>query len=73
MSKDEDLSSKLRPGRRVTILYPEPMINCTGSILGPEILGDGQASDRWLIQVETEEGDEVTVLSLSPDEFHLLD
>ncbi|WAL60527.1 hypothetical protein [Thermocoleostomius sinensis] len=57
-------------GTRVEILYPETMVGKIGVILGPEVLGDGQPSDRWLIQVEEEA--EATVLSLSPDEFRLL-
>jgi hypothetical protein len=58
-------------GARVEILYPDTMVGNIGVILGPEILGDGQPSDRWLIQVEEEET-EATVLSLSADEFRLL-
>lgn len=64
---------RFRIGARVEILYPDTMVGKIGIILGPEILGDGQPSDRWLIQVEAEAEEEAAVLSLAVGEFCLLD
>ncbi|MEC4818024.1 MAG: hypothetical protein SAK29_32855 [Scytonema sp. PMC 1069.18] len=56
--------------QKVLILNPAYVAGKVGVICGQEILGGGQLSGRWLIQVAYEAED--IVLSLPPCEFQSL-
>lgn len=55
-------------GTRVEIIQPDYVAGCLGIILGREEIGEGEWTDRWLIQVRAEE----MVLSLAQDEFRVI-
>jgi hypothetical protein len=58
-------SRNIQPGARVRILAPDYVVGKIGIILSQETVSSEQLSDRWVIQVESEE----IVLSLFLDEF----
>ncbi|HEY9640414.1 MAG TPA: hypothetical protein V6C57_08020 [Coleofasciculaceae cyanobacterium] len=60
-------------GAKVRILQPDYVAGKTGIVLTQEILSTGQPSDRWIVQVEHEDGEhEDIVLSLTPDDFQVI-
>lgn len=59
----------IRVGARVEILQPDYAAGRTGIIRSQEELADGQLTERWIIEILGED----VVLSLSPEEFRLLD
>jgi hypothetical protein len=59
---------KIQLGNIVVILYPEYVAGRRGVVCGREIIINEKMSDRWLIQVESEN----IVLSLNPDEFQVI-
>ncbi|WAL62107.1 hypothetical protein [Thermocoleostomius sinensis] len=61
-------SNQIRAGNRVEILQPLYVSGRIGIILAPEELVGRQPTDRWIIQVESDD----VLLSLNPTEFRLL-
>jgi hypothetical protein len=55
-------------GDRVKILQPAYVAGKVGVICDREVQSGGQPSDRWLIQIVSED----IVVSLPPDEFQVL-
>jgi hypothetical protein len=62
-------SADLPIGTRVEILEPDYVAGAIGIVLGREELIDADLTDRWLIKVVGED----IILSLSPDEFRVID
>ncbi|MFB2768229.1 hypothetical protein ACE1AT_02885 [Pelatocladus sp. BLCC-F211] len=58
---------KIKVGNVVLILYPEYVAGKTGVVCAREVIINEKMSDRWLIQVESEN----IVVSLNSDEFQL--
>ncbi|MCP6757323.1 MAG: hypothetical protein NHB32_00830 [Fischerella sp. CENA71] len=58
---------KIQVGNVVLILYPEYVAGKRGVVCAKEIIINEKMSDRWLIQVESEN----IVLSLNADEFQV--
>ncbi|MEC4818640.1 MAG: hypothetical protein SAK29_36005 [Scytonema sp. PMC 1069.18] len=50
------------------IQYPPYVAGKVGTVCDREVLCDGKPSDRWLIQVDSED----ILVSLTPQEFELL-
>lgn len=67
----------IRIGARVKILQPDYVAEQLGMVISREEIAEGQATDRWLIQVVDAEkpvdGTEAIVLSLLPQEFQVID
>lgn len=61
-------SKQIRAGNRVEILQPTYVSGRIGIILAPEELIGRQSTDRWIVQVESDE----ILLSLNPSEFRLI-
>ncbi|HEY9697405.1 MAG TPA: hypothetical protein V6D10_09085 [Trichocoleus sp.] len=57
--------SEIRIGTIVEILQPDYAAGKVGRIVAPEVLQNGQASDRWIIKVVGED----LILSLLPEDF----
>lgn len=53
---------------KVLIQYPPYVAGKVGTVCDREVLCDGKPSDRWLIQVDSED----ILVSLTPQEFELL-
>ncbi len=64
-----DEPQRLRIGSTVRILQPDDVEGVIGIVLSKEELLDGQRTDRWIIQVISED----ILLSLAPEEFEVLD
>lgn len=60
---------QLRIGSLVKILQPDDVEGVIGIVLSKEELLDGQTTNRWIIQVISED----ILLSLAPDEFEVLE
>jgi hypothetical protein len=58
----------IQVGDRVKILQPAYVAGKVGVICDREVQSGGQPSDRWLIQIVSED----IVVSLPPDEFQVL-
>ncbi len=58
----------IQVGDEVLILRPAYVAGKIGIVCGREVVSDGQPSDRWLIQVDSEN----IVISLSQDEFQVI-
>ncbi|MDM9384392.1 hypothetical protein QUB80_27350 [Chlorogloeopsis sp. ULAP01] len=55
-------------GAKVLILRPAYVAGKVGVVCGREVLSDNQPSDRWLIQVNSEN----IVVSLTPNDFQVI-
>ncbi len=64
-----DEPQRLRIGSTVRILQPDDVEGVIGIVLSKEECLDGQRTDRWIIQVISED----ILLSLAPEEFEVLD
>nr|WP_066382395.1 MULTISPECIES: hypothetical protein [unclassified Anabaena] len=62
------IPKSLKIGDRVVILSPAYVAGKFGVICGRETLADGRSSNRWLIQVETDN----IVVSLNLQEFQVI-
>lgn len=58
----------IRVGDRVQILQPAYVAGKIGVVSGREVDSEGQPSDRWLIQLISED----IMVSLTPNEFQIL-
>jgi hypothetical protein len=58
----------IQVGDQVLILQPAYVAGKVGVVCGQEVISGGQSSDRWLIQVVSED----MVVSLTRDEFQVL-
>lgn len=56
-------------GTRVQVIQPDYVAGSIGIVLGREEVIEGEPSNRWLIQVRTQN----IILSLSRDEFRILE
>jgi hypothetical protein len=55
-------------GTRVQVIQPDYVAGCIGIILGREDVIEGEPSNRWLVQIRSEN----IILSLARDEFRIL-
>jgi hypothetical protein len=62
------VTANIRVGARVQILQPDYVAGRTGIVISPEVLSEVATSERWIIQVEDETGEDI-LLSLHPDDF----
>ncbi|GAB4381237.1 MAG: hypothetical protein Kow00121_39290 [Elainellaceae cyanobacterium] len=60
---------RIQIGALVKILQPAYAAGKIGTILCQEELDDGSITDRWLIEIKSEN----IVLSLAPHEFQVID
>ncbi len=58
----------IQVGDRVKILQPAYVAGQVGVVCGREVHSGVQVSDRWLIQLVSED----IIVSLTPDEFQVL-
>lgn len=65
------MAANIRVGARVQILQPDYVADRIGIVISPEVLSEAEASDRWIVQVEDEAGEEI-LLSLDPDDFRVI-
>ncbi len=66
------MAANIRVGARVQILQPDYVTGRIGVIVSPELLSEAEVSERWIVQVEDETGEEI-LLSLDSDDFLVID
>lgn len=64
-------ADKIRVGDKVLVFHPEYVSGKVGVVRGSESKSINTAKERWIIQVESENRDNILV-SLNPEEFHKL-
>jgi hypothetical protein len=62
------IPKSIQVGNKVLILHPAYVAGKVGVVCSRESLLEGQASNRWLIQVDSDN----MLVSLSPQEFQVI-